>query len=147
MRISLSDLGEDLLTEIFRFLEPWELINCELVSKQWRTCAQQPRLWSKLDFSSCPHPELVTSEVVLRLIRRGIDFHYRGRNVENLDISACRIMIPCILYTLKLCTNLRVLRLAHTHQMFVEQEMRRPGLVNCDIQYVQAPNRVGLASS
>ena len=97
MRTSLSDLGEELLTEIFRHLELWELITCELVSKQWRTCAQQPSLWSSLDFSNCPHPELVTSEVVLRLIRRGIDFDLHGRIIVALDLSACRYAASCII--------------------------------------------------
>lgn len=107
-----GELPQELKVEIFRYLDPREIIRCSAVSKSWNKMCFDGQLWSKVDTTE--FYQRIPGDVLVKLITSGgpfvRDLNLRGcaqmrdqwslegerisnlcRNVVNFSLEGCRI--------------------------------------------------------
>lgn len=107
-----GEMPQELKVEIFRYLEPREIVRCSSVSKTWNDMCFDGQLWSKVD--TAEFYQRIPGDVLVKLITSGgpfvRDLNLRGcvqmrdkwssdgerisnlcRNVVNFSLEGCRI--------------------------------------------------------
>lgn len=107
-----GDMPRELKMEIFRYLNPREIVRCAAVSKLWNEMCYDGQLWTKVDTTE--YYDKIPSDILVKLITSGgpfvRDLNLRGcvqlrdkwsshgerisdlcRNVVNFSLEGCRI--------------------------------------------------------
>eukprot|EP01120_Amphizonella_sp_Union-15-10_P001851 TRINITY_DN11994_c0_g1_i1.p1 TRINITY_DN11994_c0_g1~~TRINITY_DN11994_c0_g1_i1.p1 ORF type:complete len:337 (-),score=45.53 TRINITY_DN11994_c0_g1_i1:16-1026(-) len=103
----LKSLAEEIILEIFSFLELKDLISVSGVSRFFSSLTKDPSLWKKVQFSNCKLNRSAFSNIWKNKIPTD--------QLQSLDLSNCTFLSdedlePCIL----LWQNLRILNLSNT---------------------------------
>ncbi|KAJ1631522.1 hypothetical protein T492DRAFT_995222 [Pavlovales sp. CCMP2436] len=78
--------------ELVSYVSIVELIQCSMVCRQWRRCAQLRSLWEEVDLSR--FRKQVTDDLVLRIALRA------GRRLRSLCLNHCKLITDVSMYHL-----------------------------------------------